>query len=247
MEYKGFVDNLEEVSKNYSGKHKKLIKYLPSLFNLLCKIIQDNRSTWSTKLIVSSTLGYFVLPEDVIPDSDEEAGYLDDLFLVAFTLKQINISPDSDLIEKNWDGDEDIGRIIKQIYEETQDLLGSASEEIIGLVGLRKYILNKTEYDRISHSSKITKIMDEKIELIGLLSFVTAKLYGTPRSRRLDDLKDFVQRNENYPEIERIIQIAKDKSVSKTLNRLDEDTFSIERKLRRKRIKKLLETSHDIE
>ena len=85
----------------------------------------------------------------------------------------------------------------------------------------------------------VRKLMDEKIELVGLLSFITAKLYGSSRSRSLDNLREFLQKHEDYPEIERIIQIARDKSISETINKLPKDALSIERKMRRKRIMKL--------
>jgi len=88
------------------------------------------------------------------------------------------------------------------------------------------------------------KIMDEKIELIGLLSFVTAKLYNTPRTRSVEELIEFIQKHEDYGEIERIIQLVREKTISKTINELPKDTLSLERKLRRKRIKKLLSQSN---
>jgi|APSaa5957512622_1039677.scaffolds.fasta_scaffold55376_2 uncharacterized membrane protein YkvA (DUF1232 family) len=239
MEYHGFLDDLKETTKNYSGKHVEVVKYLPSLFNLLCDILYDSRSGWNTKLMVSSALGYFVLPEDAIPDSDEEFGYIDDLYLVVSILGEISLSLDRDLIEENWKEDENILSIIERVHQKTQDILGDVCEDILGMVGLRKYISMEYENLGLNHSSKIRKLMDEKIELVGLLSFITAKLYGSSRSRSLDNLREFLQKHEDYPEIERIIQIARDKSISETINKLPKDALSIERKMRRKRIMKL--------
>jgi len=247
MEYHGFLDDLEETVKNYTGRYEKMVKYLPKLFNLLCDILYDSKSGWNTKLIVASSLGYFVLPEDVIRDSEEEIGYLDDLYLVTFVLKQIEISPDKDLIKDNWKEEEDIYSLIEEIYQTTKDYLGGICEDILSSVGLRKYISMEFEYSMVNHSSKIKKIMDEKIELLGLLSFMTAKLYGVSRSRVLEDVKELIQKHEDYSEIERIITLAREKSISKTINDLPLETFSIERKLRRKRIKSLLKEKNDIE
>ncbi|MBT6690520.1 DUF1232 domain-containing protein [archaeon] len=244
MEYRGFADDLNETVSSYNGEHKELIKHLPALFDLLCKILYDNRSSWSTRIIVSSVLGYFVLPEDVIPDYEEETGYLDDLFIVTFALKQIELSSDYDLIKNNWNESSDIGKIIEKTYNSCQDLLGGLSEEVLGMVGLRRYLSVEREYNNLSHSTKMRKIMDEKIELIGLLSFVTAKLYNTPRTRSVEELIEFIQKHEDYGEIERIIQLVREKTISKTINELPKDTLSLERKLRRKRIKKLLSQSN---
>ena len=244
MDYHGFLENLKETTDSYTGEHRDLIKYLPSLFNLLCNILYDSKSGWSTKLMVSSALGYFVLPEDIIPDSDEELGYIDDLYLVVSVLGEISLSSDKDLIEEHWKNknnaldinENNILDIIENIHQKTQDILGNLCEDILSIVGLRKYISMEYADLRLNHSSKIRKIMDEKIELVGLLSFITAKLYGLPRSRSLDGFKDFLQKHEDYPEIERIIQIARDKSVSKTINCLPKDTLSVERRMRRKRL-----------
>ena len=236
MEYRGFLNDLEETTKDYDGTHKDLVKYLPSLLNLLCRILYDPRSGWRTKLMVSSALGYFVLPEDAIPDSDKELGYIDDLYLVASVLGEISLSADKDLLEKNWEEKENIFEVIEKLHQKTQDILGNLCEDILAIVGLRKYI--SMEYDdlRLNDGSRVRKLKDDKIELVGLLSFITAKLYGAPRSRSLDDLKEYLQGHEDYPEIERVIQIARDKAVSKTINHLPKDTLSMERKMRRKRI-----------
>ena len=217
-----------------------VLEDLKEVYKLIYKLLIFPESDWKTKIYASTAMAYLINPYDVIPEAEKGSeGYIDDLYLVVSILGEISLSLDRDLIEENWKEDENILSIIERVHQKTQDILGDVCEDILGMVGLRKYISMEYENLGLNHSSKIRKLMDEKIELVGLLSFITAKLYGSSRSRSLDNLREFLQKHEDYPEIERIIQIARDKSISETINKLPKDALSIERKMRRKRIMKL--------
>ena len=68
--YHGFQDTLKDTIEEFDGKYKEIVKYCPSLFALLCKILNDKATDWNTKLMIDAALAYFVLPDDIIPDNE---------------------------------------------------------------------------------------------------------------------------------------------------------------------------------
>src|SRR5690606_5908589 len=84
----GYYDILIENLRQYSGPYKEIQIHCPIFFKLLCDILNDRFTDWHTKIMISSCLAYFVLEKDVIPDH-QETGYIDDLFIVSYVLKEI--------------------------------------------------------------------------------------------------------------------------------------------------------------
>ena len=63
--------------------------------------MNDKYADWHTKILVSSALGYFVLENDVIVDN-AEFGYLDDLYILCYTLREIERHVSPSLLDNNW-------------------------------------------------------------------------------------------------------------------------------------------------
>jgi uncharacterized membrane protein YkvA (DUF1232 family) len=69
--YVGFSQALRESTKNVIGKNALLVRLCPDLFELLCDILNDKRTDWLVKIQIDAALSYFVLPNDIISDSEE--------------------------------------------------------------------------------------------------------------------------------------------------------------------------------
>ncbi len=208
-QFLGFYEALKNTIDEYDGEHKEIVKYCPRFFDLLCKILNDKVTDWNTKLMIDAALAYFVLPEDIIPDN-EEAGYVDDLFIVCHVLKEIkeNVSPD--LVKTNWDGKEDIIPLIDDLYDKSSHVVADHTLAILRRVGLQKYqALDMAEYSG-TYPQKIAKLANEKRELLGLLAFLVKQMYRVhTRGWKVDQIKDFLQQHADYDEINRLIELSK--------------------------------------
>ena len=170
--FHGFLEDLKEAVSLDESEHKKMTRYVPQFFELLCNIITDNRADWNTRLIISSALSYFVMPDDIIPDSEKGLGYIDDVYITAFVLKKIVDDIDPELITENWYGDEDIIKLVNKLYTESQLILGERCPQVLELVGLRKYLSADLAYANNNYPERMVRLVDERNELIGLLAFI---------------------------------------------------------------------------
>lgn len=88
---KQFQEKVEYIDKELDGKLKKtrnkisFIEDIIALYNYL----KDDSVKWYRKLIVVSALLYFISPIDTVPDLAPLVGYLDDLGVIAATIKYI--------------------------------------------------------------------------------------------------------------------------------------------------------------
>ena len=242
------LNKITKIANEYKGQYSRPMSYLPKLFKLLCNLLKDRQTDWNCRIMISTALSYFVMPEDIIPDNNSEEGYLDDLFIMLFVLREISNKIDEELIVSNWDGEEDIIKLIKENYSQVQSIVGSRSSDILDLVGLRKYVLADVNYTKDSHIEKIRQLILERNELISILAFLVAKLYNNYNRfylkqndlRNLDGLKSLIKENENYSEIMRVIDMAKKKKISPTFTEFKYEDDKIKRELRLRRIKRLL-------
>jgi uncharacterized membrane protein YkvA (DUF1232 family) len=238
VEFKGFHQVLVDAIDSQS-KYHYLMKYAPDLFTLLCDILSDKRTDWHTKIIINASLSYFVIPEDVIHDKEDD-GYLDDLFIISYALDHIIRKVDPNLVLENWKKDENIVEIVQTIHDETKIIIGGENYlKILRLVGLKKVeSLDLAHYEN-TNSKRVAKITDEKNELLGLLSFITTKLYNAPRFRNTPQIIEFLKNHEDYHEIERFMELAKGDKKVVTSSELSQDA-KFELNLRNFKIKELL-------
>ncbi|MBI5002099.1 DUF1232 domain-containing protein [Candidatus Woesearchaeota archaeon] len=237
-DFRGFYEDLKEAVSINGGEHHNILIYCPEFFKLLCNILIDDNSDWNTKILINCALAYFVLPEDVIPEHKYGAeGYIDDLFLCSYVLKEIKDNIDEGLITKNWEGNEDIVELIDDIYSKSKILISEHYLKILRLVGLRKYSSLDLDERQSDYPRRIARLADEKRELLGLLSFLVSKIYGQPRLRQAEQLKQFIEQHEDYGEIQRIISIAKGE---RGFNKIKQPEKSFEDRIRENKVRGLL-------
>ncbi|MBT8508700.1 hypothetical protein AZH53_09815 [Methanomicrobiaceae archaeon CYW5] len=194
--------------QGYSGPDKKLVSFFPAFYNLACKILNDPYTDWHTKILISSALGYYILEEDVMPDN-EEFGYLDDLFILLYVLREIKKHVSPNLLEDNWEYEGNVLQLIEEVYEDTYYIIQEHACDILHKVGLWKFRDLQLEEYSGTYQQKVAKLASEKRELYGLLAYMIKKVYGANlKSCKVGEIKTFLKKYGDYDEIERLIKLS---------------------------------------
>jgi uncharacterized membrane protein YkvA (DUF1232 family) len=84
---------------------KGLIRDIPNFIRLLGALARDPRVSRVDKAIVLATIGYVLMPLDLIPDFLPFLGQIDDLYLLALALDRLLNNAGIDLLLEHWNGD----------------------------------------------------------------------------------------------------------------------------------------------
>ena len=199
--------------------------------------------------MIGAALAYFVLPQDIIPDN-EEAGYVDDLFIVCHVLKEVKDNVSIDLIKANWKNDEDIISLIDTIYNQSSRVVAKHTLDILRKVGLQKYqTLDLAGYSG-TYQENLVKLGNEKRELLGLLAFLVKQIYRVNvRGWKIEQIKEFLKEHGDYGEINRLIELSKMNKLyspsTKQKEQKPQGPVDIESRLRAARLKALVEENTD--
>jgi len=219
------------------------VKYFPQFFNLACNILNDKYTDWHTKLLISSALGYFILEEDVIPDNTE-FGYLDDLYILCYVLREIKRHVSPSLLEENWDYSENVHDLIEEVYQDTYVVIQDFACEILHKVGLRKFKQFDLEEYSGTYPEKIAKLAQEKRELIALSAYLIKIVYNTNfDGQSLKKLKNYLMQYGDYTEIARLIELSNRDYETERASDTSLESFEakLENELHQARLRALLE------
>lgn len=227
-----FIENLTSYINNYNGEYKDIISYCPELLKLLCNISNDPLLDWYNQIRINAALAYLILPDDIYPDFKEK-GYIDDIFIICYVLKEIRDSGCGNLLINNWEGTEDILILLDTLYNKSINVVYKEQLDILHKVGLYKFQLMITEYSN-DYREKISKLSHEKKELLGLISFLIKEFYdiNVDRHSKNDRIISVLKQYGDYNEIMRIIEISKASDIylpklkDKTNNSDDEDDMT---------------------
>lgn len=84
---------------------KQLIRDLPRFLALLWGLYRDARVSILDKGLVIATIGYIIMPMDLIPDFIPVLGQLDDLYLLALALDRLLNNAGVDVLLDHWRGE----------------------------------------------------------------------------------------------------------------------------------------------
>ena len=84
---------------------KQLIRDIPNFLKLLGRLARDPRVSTVDKAIVVATIGYIVVPLDLIPDFIPFLGQIDDIYLLALALDRLLHNAGVDVLLDHWEGD----------------------------------------------------------------------------------------------------------------------------------------------
>lgn len=137
-ENKDFYDLLKENLDSYRGKYDKFINYGPDMFKLLTDILNEEDIKPDIRLKICAAIAYFVAPYDVIPEQIYGPhGYVDDIYLCSFVLKELIDPLGYEFLEELWEGDEELPEVIEECYNKSSEILGKKTENVLIYVGLK--------------------------------------------------------------------------------------------------------------
>lgn len=87
------------------GRARDVFRGIPGFARLLWRLMRDRRVSRVDRTLFGLTLGYLLVPFDVIPDWIPVLGELDDLVLVLFALDRLLHRTDEAVLLEHWDGD----------------------------------------------------------------------------------------------------------------------------------------------
>lgn len=132
------IDKLiQEDIANYEGLHEDLIYQAPALYRLMLHLLDDPNLPGRLRPLVITSVAYFVLPADIMPeDLEGPSGYIDDIFLCAFVADRIRKELKSDdILTANWDGEVPILTLVEDILSDEKALLGDKRDLILWYIG----------------------------------------------------------------------------------------------------------------
>ena len=99
---------------------------VPDVFILMLRLAIDRDVPQSTRTVLASTLAYFVLPIDLMPEGViGPTGFLDDLVLALGVLAQAFGKELEPYAEKYWSGSQSLRTVLSDVVVSAESLLGS--------------------------------------------------------------------------------------------------------------------------
>ena len=134
--FKDFYDTLVENLETYSGEYESFIDYGPSLFKLLCDLLNSGVDH-SLKLPICGAIAYYVTPDDVIPENVYGPyGYIDDIYISSHVLRMVGERHGYDFIQEK-SSIPNVERIIGECESKSLEILKDDEvESIIDYIGL---------------------------------------------------------------------------------------------------------------
>lgn len=204
--YKEYL--IRRITSRPDGYEREIIRYLPNLYSLACNILKDEHTDWHTKIMISTALGYCILEDDIFPDY-KERGYIDDLFILSYVLRESEKHVSPNIITDNWDYEEDIMKIIDTVYTNTYNILGKTACDVLHQVGLWKFKKLELEEYQGSSNEKVEILRREKHELLAMTAYLVKVIYHADVSKKdLEYIKQYLKTYGDYDEINRIVLIA---------------------------------------
>jgi uncharacterized membrane protein YkvA (DUF1232 family) len=102
--YAGFVVTLIVAGRRPSARD--LARFIPDCIVLVGRLLRDPRVPRRHKLLLGALVGYLALPFDLVPDFIPVAGHLDDVLVVALTLRTVLRGTGGELLRELWPGTE---------------------------------------------------------------------------------------------------------------------------------------------
>lgn len=135
----GIVARVERRGSKLGSRTAEALLLVPDVFMLLVRLALDREVPKSTRVLVGSTLAYFVLPVDFLPEAVLGAGgFVDDLVLAVAVLSQAFGGELEPYAERHWSGSKKLREVLRDVLEAARSLVGHDVYE-----RLKKYLGKK--------------------------------------------------------------------------------------------------------
>lgn len=99
---------------------------VPDFFILLWRLVNDARVNGKNKVLLGSSLIYYVIPFDFIPEAVVgPLGYMDDLVFAVYVLNKVLGDTDASVLREHWSGDSDVLDAIQRVLNAADSLVSS--------------------------------------------------------------------------------------------------------------------------
>ena len=134
---KDFHDTLIENLETYSGEYESFIDYGPSLFKLLCDLLNCDIDA-SLRLPICGAIAYYVTPDDVIPEQIYGPyGYIDDIYISSYVLKMVGDVHGYEYIQEKCSDSFNVQEMIEECETKSLEILKDDEiKSIIEYIGL---------------------------------------------------------------------------------------------------------------
>jgi len=100
--YAAFVVTL--IVAGHRPSMRDLARFIPDCIVLVSRLLRDPRVPRRHKLMLGALVGYLAFPFDLVPDFIPVAGHLDDVLVVALTLRAVLKGTRGELLREHWPG-----------------------------------------------------------------------------------------------------------------------------------------------
>ncbi|MGL4451949.1 MAG: YkvA family protein [Sarcina sp.] len=115
------VEKIPEKAKEYSD----IIMFVPDIVALVARLFKDKRVPTKTKAILAVSLGYTVIPVDILPDKIPVLGKIDDVAIILFALTRMIEDIPMEIILENWQGNRELVIVLTSAVEYLANFTGA--------------------------------------------------------------------------------------------------------------------------
>lgn len=138
VNFKDFYDVIRENLDSYEGYYDSFIDYGPDLFKLLTDILSEKTIEPKIRLKVCAAIAYYVAPFDIIPETIYgPKGYIDDIYVCTFVLKEIESEMGINFLKTIWEGEGNLRDVLDEVYLQSKIVVEDQIEDILTYIGLK--------------------------------------------------------------------------------------------------------------
>ncbi len=206
--YELLLQQLDKTTTN-----RELLSYLPKFYLILSKIITDHKADWYSKMLANCALSYLVIESDIIPDnSATDLGYMDDLFICAYVLRNIRDNVSRDIILSNVEDKKEKESIFDDIYNvlsQCDEYVGDKKDRILSFVGLKEF--DSLDFTYSEEKSLSINLRKKKQRLIyAMLAVKLSPLLNNHYTdRKHVNFKEYILEHRDLLELKRYMEFDK--------------------------------------
>jgi uncharacterized membrane protein YkvA (DUF1232 family) len=107
------------------GTAGEFLLLVPDVFILLWRLVNDARVSGRNKVLLGSSVAYYIFPIDMIPEAIVgPIGYMDDLVFGVYVLNKILGDTDIEVVREHWPGSSDVLDTIQNVLGAAESLVG---------------------------------------------------------------------------------------------------------------------------
>jgi uncharacterized membrane protein YkvA (DUF1232 family) len=132
-----FAGSLRAFVEGYQGTRMRAVRWAPEIFEMYARMFIDDRLSRDARSLVNAALAYFVVPEDLMPESElGPVGLMDDLFVASHVYRLLRRELEPGVLDDAWHGEAPIDEVMDEVHTETRAELGKRAREVLRLAGL---------------------------------------------------------------------------------------------------------------